>query len=70
VADVTRSFLSGLELSQLFYTEVVAPILEKALDEVPYSAALIGWGSEVQGLRHGALHRPRLGPADAAFPWQ
>jgi hypothetical protein len=49
VADVTRSFLPGLELSQLFYTEVVAPILAQALDEVPYSAALIGWGSEVQG---------------------
>lgn len=49
VVGVTRSFLPGLELSQLFYTDVVAPILEKALSDVPYSAALIGWGSEVQG---------------------
>jgi hypothetical protein len=49
VADVTRSFVPGLELSQLFYTEVVAPIVATALAEVPYSAALIGWGSEVQG---------------------
>jgi hypothetical protein len=49
VSGVTRSFLPGLELSQLFYAEVVAPILEKALGGVPYSAALIGWGSEVQG---------------------
>lgn len=46
---MTRSFLPGLELSQQFYTDVVAPILEKALAGVPYSAALIGWGSEVQG---------------------
>ena len=49
MSGVTRSFLPGLELSQLFYAEVVAPILEKALGGVPYSAALIGWGSEVQG---------------------
>ena len=33
----------------MFYAEVVAPILQKALVGVPYSAALIGWGSEVQG---------------------
>jgi hypothetical protein len=49
VSGVTRSFLPGLELAELFYAEVVAPILEKALDGVPHSAALIGWGSEVQG---------------------
>ena len=49
VLGVTRSFLPGLELAELFYAEVVAPIVEKALAGVPYSAALIGWGSEVQG---------------------
>lgn len=46
---VTRSFLPGLELAELFYVEVVAPILEDALAGVRYSAALIDWGSEVQG---------------------
>jgi uncharacterized protein DUF4037 len=46
---VTRPFLPGLELAELFHTEVVAPIVEEALAGVPYSAALIGWGSEVQG---------------------
>ncbi|EMD26490.1 hypothetical protein C791_3334 [Amycolatopsis azurea DSM 43854] len=49
MARVTRSFIPGLELAGLFYTEVVAPILDSALNGVPYSAALIGWGSEVQG---------------------
>ena len=49
VSDVKRPFLPGLELSRLFHTEVVAPILQYALEGVPYSAALIGWGSEVQG---------------------
>jgi hypothetical protein len=46
---MTRVFLPGLELARLFYTEAVAPVLDTALDGVPYSAALIGWGSEVQG---------------------
>jgi hypothetical protein len=45
VSNVTRSFLPGLELAELFHTEVVAPIL----GGVAHSAALIGWGSEVQG---------------------
>jgi uncharacterized protein DUF4037 len=49
VAGVTRVFLPGLELARLFYDEVVAPILATALPGVPYSAALIGTGSEVQG---------------------
>ncbi|MFJ2241814.1 DUF4037 domain-containing protein [Streptomyces sp. NPDC087859] len=46
---MTRPFLPGLELAQLFYRRVVAPILDTALQDVPYSAALIGYGSEVQG---------------------
>jgi uncharacterized protein DUF4037 len=49
VTGVTRRFLPGLELAQLFYQQVVAPILDTALQDVPYSAALIGYGSEVQG---------------------
>lgn len=46
---MTRSFVPGLELAGLFFDEVVAPVVEKAVAGVPYSAALIGWGSEVQG---------------------
>jgi hypothetical protein len=46
---MTRVFLPGLELARLFHAEVVAPILNTALDGEPYSAALLGWGSEVQG---------------------
>lgn len=46
MADV---FIPGLELSRRFYTRVVAPILDSALPGVPYSAALLGWGSDVQG---------------------
>ncbi|MCD9879546.1 hypothetical protein [Streptomyces guryensis] len=46
---MTRRFLPGLELAELFHRQVVAPILDAALQGVAYSAALIGYGSEVQG---------------------
>jgi len=44
-----NNFISGLELNELYYNEVVAPILKHHFQNVPYSAALIGWGSEVLG---------------------
>jgi hypothetical protein len=43
------NFISGLTLSELFYLEAAKPILESHFPEVPHSAALIGWGSEVLG---------------------
>ena len=43
------NFISGLTLSELFYFEAAKPILESHFPEVPHSAALIGWGSEVLG---------------------
>lgn len=42
-------FITGLALNELFYREVVSPILESHFSGLPYSAALIGWGSEVLG---------------------
>lgn len=49
VARVAGTFIPGLELSRAFFTEVVSPILSQALRGTPYSAALLGWGSDVQG---------------------
>jgi hypothetical protein len=43
------NFVSGLRLSAEFYREAAAPILAAAYPSVPYSAALIGSGSEVLG---------------------
>ena len=43
------AFVAGLELSERFHSEIVGPLLSRALDHQPYSAALIGYGSEVQG---------------------
>ena len=42
-------FIPGLKLSELFYTEVVKPILESEVPDLKYSAGLIGSGSEVLG---------------------
>jgi len=42
-------FIKGLELNELFYDEVVASILNSFFPDLVYSAALIGWGSDVLG---------------------
>ena len=42
-------FIPGLKLSELFYIEVVKPILEVEFSNLKYSAGLIGSGSEVLG---------------------
>ena|ERR1700754_882037 len=44
-----QNFIPGLQLSELFYREAAKPILEKVFPQIPHSAALIGWGSEVLG---------------------
>lgn len=42
-------FIPGLKLSELFYIEVVKPILESEFPNLKYSAGLIDSGSEVLG---------------------
>jgi hypothetical protein len=42
-------FIPGLKLSKLFYQKEVKTILDKEFPGLLYSAALIGWGSEVLG---------------------
>jgi Domain of unknown function (DUF4037) len=44
-----QNFIPGLELSKLFYTEAAKPILKRLFPQISYSAALLGWGSEVLG---------------------
>ena len=43
------NFIPGLRLSAEFYHEAVAPVLAAEFPDMPYSAALIGSGSEVLG---------------------
>jgi hypothetical protein len=42
-------FIPGLKLCDLFYRKEIGPILRKEFPRLRYSAALIGWGSEVLG---------------------
>ena len=42
-------FLNGLAYNRLFYKEIVGPLLEAHFPDLAYSAALIGWGSDVLG---------------------
>ncbi len=42
-------FIPGVQLNDAFYREAVAPILASAFPKVRYSAALIGYGSDVLG---------------------
>jgi hypothetical protein len=42
-------FTPGLQLAREYYTQVVRPLLDQAYPGLAYSAALLGWGSEVLG---------------------
>jgi hypothetical protein len=42
-------FIAGIELNRLFYREAVASILASAFPRPRYSAALIGYGSDLLG---------------------
>jgi hypothetical protein len=42
-------FINGLKLGELFYKECVKDILEEHFPNLKYSAAIIGWGSDVLG---------------------
>src|SRR4030042_6518746 len=46
---MNKEFTPGLKLSETLYQETVKPILAKRFTNLPYSAALIGPGSEVLG---------------------
>jgi hypothetical protein len=47
--DDALPFISGLELNRAYYDEAVRPILAKHAPDLDYSAALIGYGSDVLG---------------------
>lgn len=42
-------FMPGLKLSEAYYHEAVKPILQRHFPDLPHSAALIGFGSDVIG---------------------
>jgi Domain of unknown function (DUF4037) len=60
-------FIPGLKLSELFYREAVKPIVERAFPTLRYSAALIGWGSEVLGFDTPTSRDHHWGPRVLLF---
>src|SRR6185295_1325921 len=44
-----QKFISGLRLGELFFREIIEPILKNEFPQLKYSAALIGEGSEILG---------------------
>ena len=55
-------FIPGLKLCDLFYQKEVRPILTKEFPRLRYSAALIGWGSEVLGFDTPLSRNHHWGP--------
>lgn len=49
MTHATPDFVPGLELSRLYATEVVAPILRKTFPALPFAIGLMGEGSDVVG---------------------
>jgi len=42
-------FIPGLALNRSFYHDVISGLLKQEYSEIPYTAALIGYGSDVLG---------------------
>ena len=61
------NFIAGLRLSAEFFREAVAPILATDFRNVPYSAALIGSGSEVLGFDNEMSSDHHWGPRVMLF---
>ncbi|HEV8371215.1 MAG TPA: DUF4037 domain-containing protein [Pyrinomonadaceae bacterium] len=60
-------FIPGLQLSRLFYQKEVKPILHKQFPNLRYSAAVIGWGSEVLGFDTPVSRDHHWGPRVLLF---
>ena len=60
-------FIPGLELCRLFYQSEVKPILKREFPNLRYSAALIGWGSEVLGFDTALSRDHHWGPRVLLF---
>jgi hypothetical protein len=60
-------FIPGLELSRLFFKKEIKPILDREFPKLRYSAAVIGWGSEVLGFDTPVSRDHHWGPRAMLF---
>jgi hypothetical protein len=65
--ELMPRFIPGLRLSGLFYRDAVKPILDQQFPRLRYSAALIGWGSEVVGFDTSLSSDHHWGPRVLLF---
>ena len=61
------TFIPGLKLCELFYQDQVRPILNEEFPNLRYSAAVIGWGSEVLELDTAMSRDHHWGPRVLLF---
>lgn len=61
-------FIPGLKLCELFYQKEIKPILKREFPRLRYSAALLGWGSEVLGFDTPLSRDHHWGPRLLLFP--
>lgn len=47
--DKDSTFIKGLELNRGFYEDIVKPLIDKKYPDLVYTAALLGYGSDVLG---------------------
>jgi len=57
-----KEFIKGLDLSESFFNECALPLLQKHYPDLRYTAALIGWGSDVLGYDDAASTDHCWGP--------
>jgi hypothetical protein len=60
-------FIPGLELNRGFYFDIIKPLLARAYPQLEYSAALIGYGSDVMGFDTETSMDHNWGPRGQLF---
>lgn len=65
--NAPRTPLNGIELCRQFYQQAIRPILEQHFPSLPYSAALVGSGSEVLGFDDAMSTDHHWGPRGMLF---
>jgi len=60
-------FMHGIPLNEAYYWEAVRPVLDRFFPNLPHSAALIGWGSDVIGFDTPTSRDHCWGPRMALF---
>lgn len=61
------NFIPGLELNRSFFKEVIQPLLEDNFKHITYSAALMGYGSDVLGVDNETSMDHNWGPRCIIF---